>query len=564
MYYSQLFGKTSKEVPAEADSANANYLVRGGFINQVMAGVYEYLPLGLRVLKKVINIIREEMDGVGGQEILMTALTPRENWEKTGRYDNITIKYTPTETTVLGWSHEESVTPLAKKHIDSYKDLPLMLYQIQTKFRNEARAKAGILRGREFGMKDAYSFHTDEKDLDRYYEEVKAAYQRVYERCGLTAYVIEASGGAFSKNKSHEFSVLTGAGEDRILICEACAYAQNEEIAEGIPDEKNLKDKAGKLEIREAQHGKSVDLQAKFYQVEAWQILKHVVLLVEDKLTAIVFRGDVDLNEEKVARFLGPDKKFRAATEEEVRQAGLAPGFISCLAGEHAIKNVDFLYDISVPTVKNYITGANQVGLDALNVNPGRDFEIPADKLADFGKIPTSYICPQCQKSSFKEEKAIEAGNIFKLGTKYSDAFGLTFLDQDGKRKPVVMGCYGIGTTRMVGTIVEASHDEKGIIWPKSVAPFRVEIVSLGKEDEVRKAAEKLYKELTKAGIEVLYDDREESAGVKLNDADLIGIPTRLIVSKKTLEQGSVEWKERGEKDFSLIEMNKVIKKLGE
>lgn len=406
MRYSSLFGKTRMNAPADSDSANARLLVQAGFIEREAAGIYNYLPLGLRVLQKVCAIIREEMNAVDGQEIFMPVLAPRENWLATGRdktMDEILYRTKGANESefILGPSHEEIVTPLAKKFIRSYKDLPFSVYQIQAKFRNEKRAKAGILRGREFGMKDMYSFHASEADLDAYYERVKAAYSRLYKRMGLTAYVVEASGGAFSDKKSHEFSVVTPVGEDTIFVCDACTFAQNGEIA----------------------------------------------------------------------------------------------------------------------------TGKN---------------------------------CPQC-KGPMREEKAIEAGNIFKLGTKYSTDFDLKFTDENGAEHLITMGCYGIGTTRMVGTIVEASHDEKGIIWPKSVAPFAVHLLHLGKEPETKNEAEALYEKFKNAGVEVLFDDRDESAGKKLNDADLIGIPLRILVSKKTLAENKVEIKYRTEEKASLMPQEELL-----
>lgn len=405
MRYSALFGKTRTSVPHDAQSINAKLLTQAGCIDQVAAGIYNFLPLGLRSLQKINQIIREEMNAVGGQELLMPALHPIELWEATDRNRTMDAVLYRTKGAgdkdfVFGPSHEETVTPLAAKFVQSYKDLPFAVYQLQTKFRNEPRAKSGVLRGREFGMKDMYSFHRDEKDLDEYYEKVKEAYLKVYKRCGLEAYVVEASGGAFTKKYSHEFSVVSPAGEDTIIINTETNTAQNIEIVE---------------------HG----------------------------------------------------------TDH----------------GEH-----------------------------------------------------------------FRVEKAIEAGNIFKLGTKFSEDFELYFTDEDGNRKPVIMGCYGIGNTRLLGTIVEASHDEHGIIWPKNVAPYFVHLVTLGADSAVIEAAEKLYQQLQENNIEVLYDDRNESAGKKLFDADLIGLPIRVVVSKRTLEKNSVELKQRAEKDSQLISLDLVIK----
>ena len=542
--------------PADADSANARFLIQGGFIEREAAGIYNFLPLGWRVLTKIDNIIREEMNAVGGQEIHMPVLAPRENWVTTGRDTSMDpilyrTKGAGEHEFVLGPSHEEIVTPLVQKFVRSYKDLPVSVYQIQTKFRNEARAKAGILRGREFGMKDMYSFHASVEDLDRYYEEVKAAYAKLYKRLGLDAYIVEASGGAFSDKFSHEFSVRTPVGEDTVLICESCKYAQNLEIAEAlmsVPEGADEKEKP--LKEVEAKRGPSIVEGVKLHGVPNWKILKTVVYKLQNGLLGVCIRGDLDINNEKLSKFLG--EEVRTANAEELKAAKLAVGFISPVK-----LDIPFIADHSVKTVKNFCTGANKPNKDYLNANLGRDFQITT--FAHFADTPL--VCPNCKKS-VKEEKAIEAGNIFKLGTKFSQAFGFTYIDEKGEAKPVVMGCYGIGNTRLMGTIVEASHDEKGIIWPASVAPFAIHMLHLGKEQEAKDAAKKLYDELTSQGVEVLYDDRDESAGKKLNDADLIGIPVRILVSKKTLEKNGVEMKKRNEKESQIIPVKDIVKYL--
>lgn len=409
MRQSKLFGKTRKDIQKDEVSLNAQLLIRGGFIDKLTAGVYTYLPLGLRVLQKTQKIIREEMNAIDGQEILMPALSPKENWEKTGRWEELDVlfklKGAGDKEYALGATHEEIVTPLVKKFVNSYKDLPLAVYQIQDKFRDELRAKSGILRGREFNMKDLYSFHASEESLAEYYERSKEAYLKVFNRCGLDAKVVEASGGTFSKF-SHEFQVFTETGEDTIKWCAACGFAQNEEIC-------NLEE------------------------------------------------GD---------------------------------------------------------------------------------------------------NCPKCG-AKIKLKKAVEVGNIFELKTKYSEAFDFKFKDEDGRDKTVLMGCYGIGPSRVVGSIVEVHHDENGIIWPEEVAPYKVHLVALGNSDKVKDAAEKLYMDLDKKGIEVLYDDRDESAGVKFKDSDLIGLPYRIVVSEKTLDKKEIEFKKRSDKEVEMIKINKVVEK---
>lgn len=523
-------------------------------MDQLVAGVYNFLPLGLRVLKKINRIIREEMDAVSGQELSMPTLHPRELWKTTGRDETMDdilyrTKGAGDHDFIIGPSHEETVTPLAAKFIQSYKDLPVAVYQIQTKFRNEPRAKSGILRGREFGMKDMYSFHATEEDLDQYYEKVMEAYLRVFSRCGLEAYVMEASGGAFTEKHSHEFAIKTDAGEDVMLLCNNCKFAQNLEVAEAKfeniqdPDEKEKP-----LKKVHAPRGPSIEEGANLHKVPEWKILKSVIYKLKDGLLGVCIRGDLQVNQERLEKYL--KEKLRVATKEELKEAGLCMGFISPIGTK-----IPFIADHSIKYVTNFITGANEHDYDYLNANIGRDFTVK-----EFLHLSDVTLgCPKCGKP-MTEEKAIEAGNIFKLGTKYSKDFGLTFADKDGESKLVVMGCYGIGSTRLVGTIVEACHDEKGIVWPKNVAPFDVHLLTLGNDEDACKEAEKIYGNLLKEGYKVLFDDRNESAGKKLNDADLIGIPLRVIVSKKTLEKGSVEIKKRTEKEASFVKSSDISK----
>jgi len=412
MRQSHLFGKTTKQIPKDEKSINAQLLIKAGFIDKLMAGVYSYLPLGFKVFKNIENIIREEMNAVGGQEILMPALQPKELWEETGRWDKMDIMYKFKDRSgrelSLGPTHEEIITDIVRKQVKSYKDLPFALYQIQDKFRDEPRAKSGLLRGREFVMKDLYSFHRDERDLNEYYEIVKNTYLKIFKRTGLEAISVEASGGVFTKEYSHEFMVKTPAGEDITIYCEFCGFAQNKEIA-------------------------------------------------------LVKEGDK---------------------------------------------------------------------------------------------------CPECGKEILKASKTVEGGNIFKLGVKFSQDMGALFMDSDGTKKPIIMGCYGIGLGRLMGTVVEVSHDDKGIIWPKTIAPYQFHLILLGEGKALVKKAEELYNILTKENLEVLYDDRDLSAGVKLSDSDLIGIPFRLILSEKTLAKKSVELKERKSKEIKLIPLNKIVKEV--
>lgn len=554
MKYSQLFGKTKLEAPADADSVNAKLLTQAGFVDRLIAGVYTFLPLGLRVLKKINDIIREEMNAVGGQEISMPSLHPREVWQQTGRDKTMDpilyrTKGAGDRDFVFGPSHEEIVTPLAAKYVQSYKDLPLALYQIQTKFRNEPRAKSGILRGREFGMKDMYSFHTDDEDLDKYYEVVKAAYVKVFARCGLDAYVSEASGGAFTDKYSHEFAVRTQAGEDTMLLCENCKYAQNLEIAEVKFDNLQPADeKEAPLKKVHAPRGITIPENATFHKVPEWKILKTVVYKLKGGFLGVCIRGDLRVSQKRLENML--KEKVRVATKEELVENGLVMGFISPIG-----INIPFIADHSIKHIKNFVTGANELNEDYLNANVGRDFVVKEFMhLTDL-----ELVCPKCGHK-LSEEKAVEAGNIFKLGTRYSKDCNLYFTDKEGKKRMVIMGCYGIGNTRLLGTIVEACHDEHGIIWPKAVAPFAAHLVTLGGDEKVKEEAEKLYDYLRENDVDVLFDDRDESTGKKLNDADLIGIPVRLIMSKKTLEQKCVEVKRRDSKEADLVPVNDILK----
>jgi len=563
MRYSKLFGKSRYDAPCDADSINAKFLTQAGFIEKLSAGVYSFLPLGFRVLDKIKNIIRKEMDSVDSQELLMPALHPISLYETTKRDKTMEDIFYKTKGAggsdfVFGSTHEETATPLAQVFLNSYRDLPLSFYQIQNKFRNEPRAKSGLLRGREFGMKDMYSFHANLEDLDRYYDTVIEAYKRVYKKCGVHAYVIQASGGIFSKEMSHEFSVPTDAGEDTIILCKGCDLAQNLEIATGkVVDIEGSADPELPLKMVEADHGPEVSSNAKFHAVSDSQILKTVVYQVEDsELVGVCIRGDLKVNEIKLAAYF--DKKIRPATREALIEVGLVPGFISPVNIDENI-GLAFIADHSIKNVKNFVTGANLKNMDFVNANIGRDFII--DDFVDLVEVREGFACLNCG-GEVTEITAIEAGNIFKLGTKYTDAFGFTFTDSDGVRKPVVMASYGLGTTRLMGTIVEASHDDKGIIWPKSVAPFHVHLIVLGNDADVLKSADDIYHDLLDKGIEVLFDDRDERAGVKFTNADLIGIPVRVIVSKKTLEAKSVEWKLRNSEDTMLVELDSLVEKI--
>lgn len=560
MRYSRLCSKTTFNTPHDANSKNAEYLIQGGFIHQVAAGIYNFLPLGLRSLRKINQIIREEMDKIDGQEIAMPLLHPRDLWKKTGRdttMDEILFRTNGTDNKdyLLSPSHEETVTPLIQSYVKSYKHLPVSVYQIQTKFRNEARAKSGVLRGREFGMKDMYSFHETQEDLDQYYEKVKAAYLRIYERCGLKAYVVKASGGAFSDQYSHEFAVLTPAGEDTILICEKTQEAQNLEVATGKIPEFQSQEAEKPMQQMPCERELSIQASANAHDVETSKVLKTVVYEVKGGgLIGVCIRGDLNINEHKLTQHLKAE--VRVAPNQKVTAAGLVPGFISPVDND----KIPFIGDHSIKSVKNYVTGANQDQIDLINVNQGRDFTIT--EIIDLVQVDERFTC-STSGEPLVAHKGIEAGNIFKLGTIYSQACNFKITNREGQQQYPIMGCYGIGNTRLLGTVVEACHDEKGIIWPKSIAPYQVHLISIGKEgsDAVQKADE-IYNQLQNEGIDVLYDDTSESAGKKFNNADLIGIPVRIVISSRTLEAESSEWKERSKEEAESVALADITSKV--
>lgn len=550
MRFSKLATKTTKHVSKDATSANAKLLTQGGFIGQVMTGVYTYLPLGLRVLEKIKNIVREEMNDIDSQEMLMSALMPTENYVKTGR-DQVDIAYKPTENTTLGFSHEEGVVPVLQNFLTSYKDLPISVYQVQNKFRYEKRAKAGILRGREFTMKDMYSFHADQDCLDSYYERAAQAYMKVYNRLSLEAYAIEASGGIFAKENSHEFVVETEVGEDIMLFCAESGIAQNKEIAKAHLPHMNPDEAQLPMQHMEIERKTSVRANAEAHNVPDWKILKTVVYLDKEGNTiAVCIRGDLAVNDEKIMKYLGFEVK--PCDLETLTAKGLVRGFISPVG--YTFDRL--IADISVNTVNNFVTGANKLNQDIVNVNVGTD--IVFEEEADLYVATEGMMC-YSEQGLLQARKVSEVGNIFKLSDKYGKNFGHTIANAEGKNIHPIMGCYGIGISRIMGIIVEKHHDERGIIWPKSVAPYQVHLVTLGKDEDVIKEADNIYKQLKKHRVEVIYDDRKISPGKKLGDSDLLGMPLRIVISNRTLAESSVEWKLRDTEESEEILLNETV-----
>jgi len=563
MRFSKLFGKTLREAPAEAESISHQLLLRAGMIAQEAAGIYSYLPLGWRALRKIENIIREEMDKAGGQELMLPVLQPFELWQQSGRWVSFgqslfTLIDRREHKLALGPTHEEVIAELAHRYVQSYRDLPLFLYQIQTKFRDEPRPRGGLLRVREFAMKDLYSFDADEAGLDESYEKMCQAYKNIYARLGLPAAMVEADSGAIGGKESHEFTVITESGEDEIIYCSNCGYAANAEKAQSakgviLSEAKNL------LPLEEiATPGcKTIEEVASFIGVPTSQTLKAVFYSADGEFIFVVIRGDLEVNETKLRNTL-KCAELRLATDYEVNSAGLVAGFASPIG----VKGIKVVADDSITLGSKFIAGANKPGYHFRNANYPRDFRV--DLMADIALARSGDSCPKCG-SKLSSARGIEVGHVFKLGTFISEKLEASFLDKDGVSRPVVMGCYGIGLGRLLAAIVEQSHDDKGIIWPLSVAPYQVYLCPLYSDNpEVTAVAEDVYQKLEKEGIEVLFDDRSESPGVKFSDADLLGIPLRLTLSPRTLQKQSIEAKWRARKETQLLPLERIAKETKE
>jgi prolyl-tRNA synthetase len=564
MRFSRLFGKTLRQAPAEAESISHHLLLRAGMIAQEAAGVYSYLPLGWRALRKVEQIIREEMDKAGGQELMMPVLQPFELWQQSGRYVSfgkslLTVTDRKEHKLALGPTHEEVITELAHRYVQSYRDLPLLLYQIQVKFRDEPRPRGGLLRVREFTMKDLYSFDVDEAGLGKSYEKMAQAYKNIYARLGLPALMVEADSGAIGGKESHEFMAITEAGEDEIIYCPNCGYAANAERAQSVKERINGGEPLSLEEVATPE-AKTIEEVAGFLGVSANQTLKAVFYSADGEFIFVVIRGDIEVNETKLRNVL-KCTELRLATESEAAEVGVVAGFASPIG----IKGIKVIADDSITLGSNFITGANKPGYHFRNANYPRDFQV--DLMNDIALARAGDSCPKCG-SKLSSAHGIEVGHIFKLGTFLSEKFDAFFLDRDGVSQPAIMGCYGIGVGRLLAAIVEQSHDDKGIIWPLSVAPYHVYLCPLRMENpDVASTAEDIYQKLEEEGIEVLYDDRNESPGVKFNDADLLGIPLRLTLSSRTLKDQGVEVKWRVEKQAQIlplegltIEINKLLR----
>lgn len=556
MRISQLFGKRLREIPAEADTDSHRLLLRAGMISQLAAGVYSYMPLALRSLRKIENIVRDEMNKTGAQEVLMPTLQPIELWQKSGRdmamgQTLFHLSDRKDRELVLGPTHEEVVTDLAGRNVQSYRDLPFTLYQIQTKMRDEPRPRGGLIRVREFTMKDAYSFDADEAGLDVIYKKMVQAYKNIYRRCGLPAMIIEADSGAIGGKDSQEFMAVTDIGEDEIIICDACGLGANVEKAVSVKAGAENGPLLATEEI-DTPGKESIEDLAAFLKVKPAQTLKAVFYTADGGLIFTVIRGDLDVNEIKLKKVLHA-VDLRLATDAEVKTGGIVPGSASPVG----IAGARVIADVSVTSGTNFVAGANRQGRHLKNVNYPRDFK--AEIVADISKAKAGDACTVCG-GALRTVRGMEIGHVFKLGTSISDKLGASFVDESGASHPIIMGCYGIGIGRLMAAVIELNHDDKGILWPSAIAPYQVYLCPLYMDNaDVVKQADALYETLTGLGIEVLYDDRTESPGVKFNDADLLGIPVRITVSPRSLEKGSVEIKLRSDKKPELVVLDDAV-----
>ena len=555
MRYSRLFIPTLKEAPAEAEAVSHKLMVRGGFVRQLAAGLYIYLPLGRRVMDKIDRIIREEMNAIGGQEVTMPVLHPAEVWQQTGRWDAIgdemfRLKDRGGRDMCLAMTHEEVMTWLAAHDLRSYRDLPQIWYQLQTKLRDEARPKSGILRTREFVMKDSYSFDRDEAGLDKSYDIHLDAYKKIYNRCGIKFYVVQSDIGMMGGTGAHEFMAPSPAGEDDVALCDGCGYAANVELAESLPKTPNYPDWTYE-EVATPQR-RTIDEVTRFLKVTPDLLVKSILVMSDAGPVLALVRGDQTLHEKKLAKLIGA---HRPAQKEEVKAAlGIPGGFIGPMG--HKIRK------IADPSLKQgvYVAGANREGFHVKGISADKHFND-----AEFSDIHTAAAgdsCVTCGKP-LRVERVIEIGNIFKLGTRYSVPLKANYLDESGSEKPVVMGSYGIGPARIAAAAVEQGNDENGIIWPSAIAPYHLLIIPVNVKDaRTMDVAEELYAALEEKGFEVLMDDRDERAGVKFKDADLIGIPYRIIIGEKNLKEGLVELKERKTGQVEKVKMEDAVDKI--
>ncbi|QED47578.1 proline--tRNA ligase [Cytobacillus dafuensis] len=543
MKQSKILIPTMKENPADAEIKSHQLLLRAGFIRQNASGIYSYLPLANKVLRKIEAIVREEMDHAGGVELLMPAMQAAELWQESGRWysygpELMRLKDRHSRDFALGATHEEVITSLVRDEIKTYKKLPITLYQIQTKFRDEKRPRFGILRGREFIMKDAYSFHSTQNSLDDIYEKMYQAYSNIFTRCGLNFRAVIADSGAMGGKDTHEFMVLSEVGEDTIAYSDSSNYAANIEMAPVITKYEKSSEKIKELEKVKTENKKTIEEVSSFLHVSPEQCIKSLLFKVDDKYVLVLVRGDHEVNDIKLKNLFGAANAELAGADETKEILGCSIGSL----GPVGISNVDIIADTAIESLTNAVCGANEVDYHYMNVNPIRDFHV--SQYTDLRFIQEGDLSPD-GNGTILFAKGIEVGHVFKLGTRYSEAMGATYLDENGRNQPMIMGCYGIGVSRTMASIVEQFHDEKGIVWPVNIAPFDLHLIAVNmKDDDQSVLAEELYSRLKEAGYDILMDDRQERPGVKFADADLIGLPVRITVGKKASE-GIVEVKVR-------------------
>lgn len=544
MLATKLYAPTLREVPSDADVVSQQLMLRAGFMRKTANGLYSFLPLGWRSIKKIEAIVREEMDRASAQEIMMPILQPAEIWKESGRWnaygaEMMRINDRHDNEFCLGPTHEEMITTLVKNEINSYRQLPVNLYQIQSKFRDERRPRYGLMRSREFIMKDAYSFDVDEAGLDESYKSMYDAYTRIFTRCGLTFRPVEADSGAIGGSGTHEFMAIAEAGEADIVYCTKCDYAANIEIGKpGIM--KQAEEALQELSVVDTPNASTIEAVADMLNLPLEKTIKAVVFSIDGKVVLAIVRGDHEVNEVAVQHAVLGSVEPEMATPEELEKVGLTAGFISPV-GLKQTEEFAIVVDESVMETYNVCGGANKKDAHYVNINPKRDFNVEDIIVAPIRLITKDDVCPKCG-GSLEHAKGIEVGQVFKLGTKYSEALQATFLDQNGRPNPMIMGCYGIGVSRTLAAAIEQYHDENGIIWPRSIAPFEAVIVPINAKDEaLMSTSQTIYTALQEAGVDVLLDDRKDRAGVKFKDADLIGYPLRITVSKNTLENNEVE-----------------------
>ena len=557
MKMSNLLVPTLREVPSEAEIMSHKLMLRAGYIRRMAAGIYSYLPLGIKFLRKVENIVREEMDAAGAQELLMPALLPAEAYMASGRWEvfgpsMFKLKDRGDRDFCLGPTHEELFTQTVINEVRSYKEYPMTLYQIQTKYRDEARPRFGLMRGREFIMKDAYSFDRDEKGLDESYKKMYDAYCKIFTRLGLDFTVVDADSGAMGGSGSQEFMVKSPVGEDGIAYCDVCNYAANYEKAPCSPTKKDYPEGDLAMEKVETPNAHTIEELVGFFGYENYMFAKTIIYKADDKYIAAMVRGDREINEVKLKNLVGCTDDLELAEPGAVRTLTHAEvGF----AGPVGLE-IPVYIDLEVAEMKNFIIGANETGYHYKNVNVNRDFT--PDFVADIRVVEEGDVCPKCGQP-IKTAQGIEVGHIFKLGTKYSDALGLTYQDDSGNDNVVIMGCYGIGVTRCMAAAIEQGYDDNGMILPVAIAPYEAAVVPVNVKDEAQKElGEKIYEELKKRGIDVIIDDRDERAGVKFKDCDLIGIPARIVVGKKAAE-GVVEFKKRTDEKSTDMSVEEAV-----